>query len=317
VFTPNIRRWGGLLAGLGLLIALVVLASVFGDMQTYRHLWGGLRGDIVALIFGLAILNHGLRYWRWERLTARVATVEFKRRAMLPVYLAGSVFIFTPGRLGEAVKSVYAREYCGVPVSASVPVLVIERVADVLVMTLLAGTGLLLQGERASLMAGGIVVGVALLLLVSWRPLLGWFAARRFVTAAWRVTLTQIIDTAQASQRSLLRPSALGTNLALGTSAWMLEIMIFYLALVALGVSPGIDLYIFALAAFPLASLGGSLSFLPAGLGVTEGGLAVLAIFLGGLSPETAVFAAFLARAAILGVVLLTGLPALLRLARR
>lgn len=317
MFAGGGRRFWGLLAGLGLLIALVVLASVYGDMQTYGHLWSELRWDIVALILVLALLNHGLRYWRWERLTARVSEVRFKRRAMLPVYLAGSVFIFTPGRLGEALKSVYAREYCGVPVSASVPVLVIERVADVLVMTLLAGTGLLLMGERANLMAGGIVVGVALLLLFIWRPLLARFAAHRCVPAAWRMTLAQVIDTARASQRSLLRPDALGTNLAVGIAAWTLEITIYYLALVALGITPGISLYIFALAVFPLASLGGSLSFLPAGLGVTEGGLAALAIFLGGLSPETAVFAALLARAAILGVVLLTGLPALLRLARR
>jgi len=313
----GIRRFWGLLAGLGLLIALVVLASVYGDMQTYGHLWSGLRWDIVALILALAVLNHGLRYWRWERLTARVSEVKIEHRAMLPAYLAGSVFIFTPGRIGEAMKSVYAREYCGVPVSTSVPVLVLERVADVLVMTLLAGTGLLLLGERANLIAGGIVIGLALLLLVSWRPLLNWFAVRRFLPNAWRTTLAQVSATAQASQRSLLRPGSLGINLAVGAAAWTLEVTIYYLALAALGLAPGMALYIFALAVFPLASLGGSLSFLPAGLGVTEGGLAALAVFLGGVSPETAVFAALLARAAILGVVLLAGMPALLRLTRR
>ena len=119
------------------------------------------------------------------------------------------------------------------------------------------------------------------------------------------------------SQRSLFRPGALGINLAVGAAVWTLEVTIYYLALTALGLSPGIALYVFALAVFPLASLGGSLSFLPAGLGVTEGGLAALAVFLGGLSPETAVFSALLARAAILGVVLFTGMPALLRLACR
>jgi len=310
------RRFGTLLFALGIIIALAVAASVSGDLQAYRHLWGGLRWEIVAVILVLALVNHGVRYWRWERLIRRASRVGFNRGAMLPVYAAGSLFIFTPARLGEAVKSVYAREHCGVPVSASVPVLVLERVADVLVMALLAGTGLLVLGERVSLVAGGVVLGAALLALVLWRPTLGWLAGRNFISASWRRNLWQVIDTAAASQRALLQPASLGLNLWLGAAAWTLEVTVYYLSLVALGLSPEVSLYIYALAAFPLASLGGSVSFLPAGLGVTEGGLAALGLFLGGLSQETAVSAALLSRVAILGVVLLTGLVALVWLQR-
>ncbi len=313
---PDLRRFGALLVALGIVIALLVVASVFGDIQAYRHLWGGLRWEVVALILVLALLNHGVRYWRWERLTRRASGVDFRCARMLPVYAAGSVFIFTPARLGEAVKSVYARQYCGVSVSASLPVLLLERVGDVLVMALLAATGLLILGENANLLAGGLVLGAALLALWLWRPALRWLAGRNFIPPGWRQNLELVSVTAGASQRALLTPSSLGLNLCLGATAWILEVTIYYLSLVALGLSPAGSHYIFALAAFPLASLGGSVSFLPAGLGVTEGGLAALGLFLGGLPPETAVFAALLSRLAILGVVLLTGFAGMTWLSR-
>ena len=58
-------------------------------------------------------------------------------------------------------------------------------------------------------------------------------------------------------------------------------------------------LFVLALAVFPLASLGGSISFLPGGLGATEGGIVALVILLSGISHEAAVLSALLCRAAI------------------
>jgi len=75
-------------------------------------------------------------------------------------------------------------------------------------------------------------------------------------------------------------------------------------------------LFVLALAVFPLASLGGSISLLPGGLGATEGGLTALGILLGNLSVETVVLAALLSRAAILGVIVFAGIASVLFLPR-
>jgi len=72
-----------------------------------------------------------------------------------------------------------------------------------------------------------------------------------------------------------------------------------------------------ALAVFPLASLGGSMSFLPGGLGVTEGGITALSILLGGLPQVAVVLSALLSRLAILGVVVLAGVASVLFLRRK
>ena len=92
--------------------------------------------------------------------------------------------------------------------------------------------------------------------------------------------------------------------------AWLGEVVIYFFSLAALGETVDLHLIMVALAVFPLASLGGSLSFLPAGVGVTEGSLAGLGILIGGLASETALMAALLSRVAILGFVVVAGLGA-------
>jgi len=72
-----------------------------------------------------------------------------------------------------------------------------------------------------------------------------------------------------------------------------------------------------ALAVFPLASLGGSISLLPGGLGVTEGGIIALGILLGGLPQETVVLSALLSRLTIIGIIVLTGVVSVLLLRRK
>ena len=92
----------------------------------------------------------------------------------------------------------------------------------------------------------------------------------------------QQVSLASESQRALFSSKALSVNLTLGTFAWMVEVTIYFVSLYAVGVTVDFPLFFLALAVFPLASLGGSLSFLPGGLGITEGGIVALGILLGG-----------------------------------
>jgi uncharacterized membrane protein YbhN (UPF0104 family) len=63
---------------------------------------------------------------------------------------------------------------------------------------------------------------------------------------------------------------------------------------------------------YPLGNLLASLSLVPGGLGVAEGSIAGLTSSLTGASASTALAAAVLIRAAIVGLGVLSGLPGLL-----
>lgn len=314
------RSFWTLIAGIGFLISVVIVVLLIGDFQEFRDAWYNLHWKYLVLLALLAALNHAIRYWRWEILLKYVSAVSFRRISAVILFCAGSLLIFTPGRAGEIAKSVYAREFFGIPISKSLTVLIAERLSDVLVMALLASMGLFLIGEAPSLSIAGIIVFIILAIVILRTSILTRLAGWKVLSFMKNSGAGEFLNQAHAAQMSLLTGLRLAPNLALGFSAWLIEVTIFFLALSAFGTGTSYSLFLLALAAFPLASLAGSLSFLPGGLGVTEGGLVALGVLVGGLSKETVILAALFTRLAISGVIILAGtmsLPFLRNIPRR
>ncbi|MFC1977023.1 lysylphosphatidylglycerol synthase transmembrane domain-containing protein [Chloroflexota bacterium] len=312
----GLGRLGALLAAIGILAAILIITAVVGDAKEFNDLLGRLHWSSLIILLSLAIVNHALRYWRWELLLRRVASSDFKRSTAILLFSAGSLLIFTPARIGEAAKSVYAQDFFNIPVATSLPILIVERLVDMCVMALLASLGLLLLGEPFNLLLGGIILGVILTVIIFRKPLLDRGARWSMSRLGADSRLGQMLNLANNSQSRLLSPGALGINLTIGTSAWLTEVTIYFFSLFAVGIPVSPHLFVVALAVFPLASLGGSISFLPGGLGVTEGGITALGILLGSLPREAVVLSALLSRLAILGIIVLAGVVSVLLLRR-
>jgi len=168
----GIGRLGALLAAIGILIAILVITAVVGDLKELSDLLGMLHWSSLIILLLLGVVDHGLRYWRWELLLRRVASGDFKRSTAILLFSAGSLLIFTPARIGEVAKSVYARDFFGIPMATSLPILVAERLADMFVMALLASLGLLLLGEPFNILLGSIILGVIPTIIIFRKPLL-------------------------------------------------------------------------------------------------------------------------------------------------
>ena len=297
-----------LLGGIGLLAVLAFMITIIGDLNKTSHLLKNIHITSVLAVIILGLVDHFVRVWRWEILLKRVSEKEIKWNKAFLLYSTGSLFVFTPGRAGEIVKSFFAKKYIGVPMATSLPIIVAERICDVVVMGALASLGLIFVGGAISLWTlGAVIVGTTVLCTIGLRfskplaRLLGrWFS--------FTSRLAGFLSLANQSFRVLTSVKTLGITLSLGFAAWLVEVLVYFLSLSAVGVSLYPDLFMIALVVFPLASLGGSLSFFPGGLGVTEGGLVGLGVLLAGLSSEEAMLAAVISRAAILGVMILAGM---------
>ena len=305
-------RWRilGLLFAAGLSVAFVAVLALVGDIREAGALLRGLAWGPVALLVALGTVDHAVRYARWELLLRRVSGRGFKRSTNVVIYLLGSLLIFTPARAGEMSKSVYAKELLGIPFEKGLSVLVAERVTDVAVMAALALIGLVLLGRsagfwQATLIAPALVVAVAIALFALNR------AAGRRGESGIAARLARLAAPADESRRILLSPGALAVNVGLGLAAWLIEVAMYFTALSALGQPADAHHVAIALAVFPLASLAGAASLMPGGLGATEGGLAALGVTLGALAAEVSAIAGLLARAAILGIVVVSGLAAM------
>jgi uncharacterized protein (TIRG00374 family) len=144
-------------------------------------------------------------------------------------------------------------------------------------------------------LAGG-ALGVA---LVQHRPL-----AERLLAAGERsrvralATRVHHLREFYESAYELLRPGPLGLAVAIGLVSWSGECVAFYLVLLGLGLPASWSLLIAATAILALATLIGSVSMLPGGLGVADASIAGMLLLV--VAPTTALMTRDVAVAASL-----------------
>jgi len=302
----------------------VLLAVAFGVLcyvaltlyANASRLWSRLETFAlwrIAPALGLALLNYLIRFVKWHYYLGRLDERVPARESLL-VFLAGFVLTVTPGKLGEVVKSYLLRELRGIPMARTAPIVVAERVTDLLALVLLTLIGVFTYRAGVfGMLIGGGLVGL-FLVFVAWRRLalavLGLMARLPGIRRVGH-KLTEAYD----SMALLLRPAPLTVATLLSTAAWFCECAGFY---VIVGGFPGAHASLHT-ATFIYASMtiAGALSFLPGGLGVTEAGMTGLLTRLGrGIDDAVAVGATFITRVCTLWFAVVVGFVALVILRR-
>ena len=307
---------GGLVVSFLVAFAVPAGLGLYGDFREVSATLAGFQWKLVPALLGVTALNYTVRYLRWRRLLELASGQVPGLWEDLLVFFGGTAMILTPARLGEWVKSYYARRLYGAPVARTAPIPLSERVSDSLAMLLLAGAGLALFGRGAAVFAAVAVIAAVAIIVLRHRGMaslllraLGRFPpARRFLPS---------VEGFHESSRLLFSLSGLSRALGLGLVAWSLECLTFLLVLVGLGRSCTWELAAQAAFIFPIATLAGSLSLMPGGMGVTEGGITGMTQAIVGASRSVAVASAILVRALILGFGFLLGVVALAVLTRR
>jgi uncharacterized protein (TIRG00374 family) len=306
----NIRKL--ILAALGsvLLVAILYTLSVlYGGLDETAAEIGRLSGTTWAAVIALSLGNYLIRFLRWSRYLAEMAPGQ--RPPGLHhglIYTAGFALTTTPGKSGEALRSIYLDRY-GVSVSASIACLFVERLLDLVAIFLLALLCVFFFTDpdllRMTLVAGG--AALLLLLLLKNRHLL-----RRIGATARRLPFAPLLRQAgghigimiDRANAILQQPTLLYTGLVAGLVAWGLEGVGLFLIVAELDLAMSV---VASVGVYALAVLAGALSFLPGGIGGTEavmGGLLIAA----GAEPHTAVAATILCRLATLWLAVLLGL---------
>ena len=280
----------------------------------------------LALVWALLLssLNYLLRFWKWELclgwLDVRGGSgglhepTELSWRRSLAIYLAGLSMSVTPGKLGEVLRSELLRASNRVPFARTAMVVVADRLSDVVALVLLALIGIsdfreYLPHVIAALVcvvAGVVVLGSprlfgGLINLCARLPLIGGLARKA----------GGLVE----SSATLLRPGYVLILSSISVLGWGCECVGYWLILNAFpGVEASLLLCTFLWSATTLV---GALSFLPGGLGATEGSLGVLvARFATGVGASMAVASTLLIRLCTLWYGELVGALALLALMR-
>ncbi len=286
--SPLLRR--ALLWTVGGGVAAVILFALLGDWTKLGPALTGFPVPLLLLAGGFSLLNYLLRFLKWHWFLDRLGFAPPPGMSA-EVFLAGFALTVTPGKVGEFVKAVLLHRGRGTPYGASLSVLLLDRFLDFGALFLLAGLGLTLGKFSPALLLLPLGAMAAGLLLLRHRGAMGWvlgFLRRRFPRAG----AVERLESLYHQGLPLLGWEVLLGGLALSVAAWAAEGYGFFLVARHFGgtFGPGAGVFIYA-----AATVGGALSLLPGGLGVTEGGLAALAVAFG-MTAAGAVGAAMVCR---------------------
>lgn len=304
------RRW--IWAAIVVVIGVAAYAMA-GDVGELAERLGTFGWWALAAALGLSLVNYLIRFLRWQ-LYLRWQDVAVPRGSSFVVFGAGLSLSITPAKLGELVKSYLLRELHGIPATRTAPIVIAERVTDLLALLALAVVGVALDRVDTSLVivAGGLIA-LGLVLLAWPRPTTALIdlvtvprALRRF-----RAPLREVYG----GIATLCRPGRLAVATGMALPAWGAECVGFALICNAF---PGAEVALpVAIVIYAATTIAGALSFLPGGLGVTEGAMTILLVSSAThIDHPTALDATLLTRLATLWFAVVLGLG-FLAVARR
>lgn len=309
---------GGNKLGRRLVAAMLLGVVVYGVLVFYRGTekigtqLATFAWSAFAFACGLSFVNYLLRFLKWEYYLSILGIRDVPKPTSFFTFLSGFVLTVTPGKVGEVFKSVILQQVRGVPLERTAPIVVAERVTDLIgVIALIAIGSFNFPGGIVWASAGFLLVLMILVLVASPRAsgaLIEWLP--RLPGPLGRVGARVSAKMAEAFSRlrAITSPKHLVWPTALSIVGWGLEGVGLWL--IVGGFSQKAPLTVTGFC-YATATLAGALVPVPGGLGVTDKLLEEQMARLGGVPPDTATAAMLLARFATLWFAVIVGFIAL------
>lgn len=252
----------------GMLLGVLLYGGVlaYTGLREIRAVLQGFEGTAFLAALGLASLNYVLRFAKWQYYLGRLGVTHVSRFHSALIFLSGFVLTVTPGKLGEVFKSAVLARTHQVPVERTAPIVVAERLTDVIAIIALVVLGSLgFAGGLFWAVAGAVVVAGGIILIL-WEP-----PVRAAIAALGKSSrfslLAPRLARAYDSLRVVASPRALAWPVLLSLLGWGLEGFALHVILGGFGQHPPLAFSIFF---YGTATLAGALVPVPGGLGVTE-----------------------------------------------
>lgn len=219
---------------------------------------------IIIGLMGIQILVLAIKF---QRLLSKL-NIDYSYKKSLKIFVAGMSLIITPGGIGTAIKSHIIKKKDGIPISSTLPVILVERVTELIAILILLTFFTVWFGLIESYFA--IIIGFALVivwLIISsnsrvFESFNSIILKIKFIQK-FKFSLKDSQDSLSKLQSKSCFSEAIGWSIIGKTAQFFAAYLIFY--------SMGIDLSWFVVGQVYYTSLIiGILSFIPAGTIITE-----------------------------------------------
>jgi len=248
------------------IIFAVVVYLIMGIYANFSDLLSAIESFNPIFILVMLILittAYFIRFLKWNFFLKSV-DVHLNLKDNLFVFFSGLGMTITPAKVGEIWKGWLIKDINGESLSKTVPVVITDRVTDLIGLLLLSLMGILYYKS-------GIYILIALILIFA-----GFFVAIRSEKISGKVIsilenragkYAKDIKTMHATFLQLMNPKNMTMMSFLSAFAWFFECLALYFVIVGFGQSIGVILSTFV---FSFATLVGTASMIPGGLGVAE-----------------------------------------------
>ena len=284
-------------------LACLAVAGVagYGDFrEVWRHLVQ-FPPTYLLWALGLALVNYLLRFLRWA-FYLKVLEINVPFHLSLLIFLGGLAMTITPGKVGELVKCYLLRDRAGVPIPASVSVVLMERLTDLVSVVLMGLLGLALLPPALSVSLLFVLAAVAAAI---------YFLGSRYTDRLMLLPpvrrWSEQAKAARQGMRRLSRPWPLSAAVSLGLVSWVSEGVALWVVMKGLGTD------VSALLSLPVYAgsvLAGAATTLPGGLLGTEGAMVAILQQIGA-ERDVAAAGTLIVRLATLWFAVVVGLAAL------
>ena len=218
--------------------------------------------------------------------------IDIPLRKSIAVFFAGVAFEITPGQIGSLIKSQLLKTSSNIPRTKTVPIIVAEKVYDLIGAILASIIGIIILGMDFYLIIIAILALAVIFFFMFYRPASEIFFKRITKTKFFSKYVDNMSEFHTIIQKST-NVKAATVCILLGVTYWFIISSAAYYTLIAFDVNV-LD-YLTVLAIYTTSILLGAISFVPAGIGITEGSIAGL-FTLNGIDISTALILSVMIR---------------------
>lgn len=285
---------------------IYLLFSVIVDFDKVLESFKEFRWYFLLFLLLSSLVNYLIRFLRWEYYLS-LLSISIPKRTSFIIFLSGFSMTMTPGKAGEVVKSLLLKMKHNVSISESAPIVLAERVTDFIALIILSLVGIL---QFTSSLKYIIITAIFIFLLIvsiSYSQfalfiinLIGKIDKLKNFSDKILVTYT--------SSKKLLTPYSIIYATFFSVIAWFFECLGFYITFLGFTTQDISVSLLNATFIYSFSTIVGALSFLPGGVGATEGSMALFLTKYLTISQSKGVASVFIIRLATLWFAIFLGI---------
>ncbi|MGZ7116055.1 MAG: lysylphosphatidylglycerol synthase transmembrane domain-containing protein [Methanobacterium sp.] len=249
-----------------IIISAVVIYLIMGIYADFRDLISAIEQFnwiYFVLMIILTTLAYFIRFIKWNFFLKSVG-VHLKIKDNLFVFFSGLGMIITPAKIGEIWKGWLIKDINGESLSKTVPVVVVDRVTDLMGLIILSALGILFYREGTYILIILIILFITFFIAIKSEKISGKLIS---ILEGRAGKYSKDIKTMHQTFEKLVNPKNMTLMSFLSAFAWFFECLALFFVVIGFGQYVNVIISTFI---FSFASLAGAVSMIPGGLGVAE-----------------------------------------------